>query len=261
MKIISKLSAAAVAAVIALTGVQAEAQTSRLPQILEAGKIRVGTTGDFNPMTVRDITTGSFKGFEIDAANKLAADMGVEVEFVTTDWRNMVAGVLAGNYDIVMSGTSIDMNRAKVVGYTNPYIHVGTVPMTLRRNAERFQTWEDANQAGVRVAVILGTVFEQQARAVFPNATVVTVEAPATGFQEVLSGRADVTITSNIDAASIMERFEAMTVLGDAELQYRRPLGYIVPQGDHVLINYLNAWLAMNQANGFFDELARKWGL
>jgi cyclohexadienyl dehydratase len=261
MTIISKLAGMIAGLVAICLAVSPPAQAdSRLQKILESGVIKVGTTGDFNPMTIRDVASGEYKGFEIDAANRLAKDLGVKVEFVATDWKTMVAGVLSDKYDIVMSGTSIDVGRAKVVGYTMPYVYVGTVPMTLKTNAGRFKTWDDANKPGVKVSVILGTIFEQQAREAFPNATIVTVEAPATGYQEVLAGRADVTISSNVDAASIAQRFEAMQQFG-GEVRNRRPLGYITAQDDFVFINFLNAWLAINEANGFFKDLSSRWGL
>ncbi|MEL6798556.1 MAG: transporter substrate-binding domain-containing protein [Pseudomonadota bacterium] len=257
MKLWSIVTGAVMAVGLATSAV---AQSS-LESVLESGVLRVGTTGDFNPMTVRDVASGSYKGFEIDVANALAEDLGVTVEFVPTEWKTMVAGVLSDKYDIVMSGTSISVGRAKVVGYTNPYIFVGTVPMTLKENADKFTSWEDANAEGIKVAVILGTVFEQQARAAFPNAEIVTVEAPATGFQEVLSGRADVTITSNVDAASIMERFDAITTFAPDEVRAQRPLAYITQQDNQSLLNFMNAWLALKSAGGFFDEMKAKWNL
>jgi cyclohexadienyl dehydratase len=261
MKAFSKFTGIC-ALLVTFFAVSAQAQApSRLQQILAAGVIRIGTTGDFNPMTIRDVANDEYKGFEIDAANKLAADLGVKAEFVPTDWKTMVAGVLSNKYDIVMSGTSIDVGRAKVVGYTMPYIFVGTVPMTLKSNAERFKTWDDANKQGVKVAVSLGTVFEQQAKVAFPNATLVSVEAPATGYQEVLAGRADVTISSNVDAASITQRFDAITQFGKDDIRNQRPLGYITAQDDQVFINFLNSWLSVQQANGFFKRLSAKWGL
>jgi cyclohexadienyl dehydratase len=207
----SLISAFAFVAAIGASAVSATADSS-LEKILADGVLRVGTTGDFNPMTVRDVASGGYVGFEIDAAQTLADDLGVELELVPTDWKTMVAGVLSDKYDIVMSGTSISVGRAKVVGYSNPYSYAGTVPMALNSNMDTYKTWDDANKEGVKVAVVLGTVFEEQARASFPNATIVTVEAPASGYQEVLSGRADVAVTSNVDAASIMKNFDNIVV-------------------------------------------------
>ena len=63
----TKLLFLAVAAVAVAAPAQAQ-EKSRLLQIVERGTLRVGTTGDFNPMSIRDPATKSFKGYEIDAA-------------------------------------------------------------------------------------------------------------------------------------------------------------------------------------------------
>ena len=48
---------------------------------LKAGQIRVGTTGDWNPMTFKDPSTNKYKGFEIEIVTHLSKDMGVRVNF------------------------------------------------------------------------------------------------------------------------------------------------------------------------------------
>ena len=45
---------------------------SRLQEILDAGVLRVGTTGDWNPMTMKDPATNSYRGFDIDVTTELA---------------------------------------------------------------------------------------------------------------------------------------------------------------------------------------------
>ena len=92
---------------------QAPAATgrSRLHQILERGTVRVGTTGDFNPMSFRDTTTNSYQGFDVEAMTQLAADTGVRVEWVQTEWAQIVAGLGANRFDI-FSGASVTMPRA-----------------------------------------------------------------------------------------------------------------------------------------------------
>ena len=54
---------------------------SKLDQILASGELKVGTTGDWDPMTMKDPATNKYKGFDIDVMNELAKDMGVKVVF------------------------------------------------------------------------------------------------------------------------------------------------------------------------------------
>ena len=50
--------------------------------IKKSGELRVGTTGDWDPMSMKDPKTNKYKGFDIDVMNELAKDLGVKVKFV-----------------------------------------------------------------------------------------------------------------------------------------------------------------------------------
>ena len=249
----------AAAAFVALAGL-AEAAESRLKRILDSGVLRVGTTGDWNPMTMRDPATNSYKGYDIDMLTELAADLGVKVEFVATDWKTLVQGIQADKYDITGSA-SLSPARAKVAGFSDPYFELATVPLTLKKNAGRFKDWADLDKPEVTVAATLGTVQEQQVKQFFPNAKHKIVEAPARDFQEVLAGRADAHITSNVEAATLVERYPEMMIVPVAAPRARTPIAMMLPQDDQVWINYVNHWIRLKRARGFFDELALKWRL
>ena len=134
---------------------QSNAQTpakSRLAQILERGSVRIGTTGDFNPMSFRDPGSNEYKGFDIAAMTELAKDMGVKIEWVVTEWAQLVAGISANRFDI-FSGASVNMARARTAAFTLPYLEAGTVPLSLKANAQKFKTWDSINAAGVKVSL------------------------------------------------------------------------------------------------------------
>jgi cyclohexadienyl dehydratase len=238
--------------------VGAQAQ-SALNEVLDSGVLKVGTTGDWNPMTLRDPATNSYKGFDIDVMTELAADLGVEVEFVPTDWKTLVNGVVAGKYHMTGSA-SISPARMKVAGFSESYIAVEIFPFTTPDLADKFDGYDSINQPGVTVATTLGTTFEAMAREWFPTAEIKVVEAPARGFQEVLSGRADVFITSNIEGATLEEKFGVVRVPG-TEPRAPTPIAMLLPQDDQVWINYVNNWVKVKQAQGFFDETRAKWGI
>jgi cyclohexadienyl dehydratase len=249
----------AAAAFVALAGL-AEAAESRLKRILDSGVLRVGTTGDWNPMTMRDPASNSYKGYDIDMLSELAADLGVKVEFVAADWKTLVQGIQADKYDITGSA-SLSPARAKVAGFSDPYFELATVPLTLKKNAGRFKDWADLDKPEVTVAATLGTVQEQQVKQFFPNAKHKIVEAPARDFQEVLAGRADAHITSNVEAATLVERYPEMMIVPVTAPRARTPIAMLLPQDDQVWINWVNHWIRLKRARGFFDELALKWRL
>ncbi len=251
-----------VTAAVSTAGQQVRAQAtgkSRLAQILERGSVRIGTTGDFNPMSFRDPGTNEYKGFDIAAMEQLAKDLGVKVEWVVTEWAQLVAGIASNRFDI-FSGASVSMARAKTAAFTLPYLEAGTVPLSLKTNAAKFNSWESINTVGTRVSVSMGTVFEEQARRHFPKAEIKGVQAPATGYQEVLSNRADVTITSNVEASTLVKRFDQLTInVPGAEMRNKRPFAYVVAQDDFTWLNYVNTWVTLKKSEGFFDALEQQW--
>lgn len=236
----------------------ANAQESRLHQILKTGELRVGTTGDWNPMSMRDPANNSYRGFDIDVMTELAKDLGVELKFVPTDWKSIVNGIVADKYDLTTSA-SITPQRIATVGFSGTYFQVGTVPLTLRKNVGRINNWDAINQPDVKVAVTLGTSQEQQVKRFFPEADIKAIEAPARDYQEVLAGRADVSVTSNLEAATLMQTYPEITIVPVDGPRAPADLAFMVEQTDVVWLNYLNHWIQIKENNGFFDEAIQKW--
>ena len=253
---ILKTAAAALVAIGVAGAAQAQ---SALNDILDSGKLKFGTTGDWNPMSTRDVASNSYQGFDIDVAKELAKDLGVEIEFVPTDWKTLVNGVVAGKYHMTGSA-SMSAARMKVAGFSESYLSADIYPFTVESKADRFDGWDSVNNAEVRVATTLGTTFEKLVREWFPNAEIKVVEAPARGYQEVIAGRADVFITSNIEGATLAQKFPVVRV-NNAPARAPAAIAMLLPQGDQVWINYVNNWIKIKKLGGFFAATKAKWGL
>lgn len=260
MRLIKSITTAATLAIISF-GVASYAHAeSALKDILNSGELKVGTTGDWNPMTMKNPATNSYTGYDIDVMTELAKDMGVKVTFVPTDWKTLVSGVTSGKYHMTGSA-SVSAARAKAAGYSTSYFSLATVPLVLKKNAGKFKDWDDLNKSDVTVAATLGTTQEKQVKQFFPDAKYKIVEAPARDFQEVLAGRADAHITSNVEAYKLVEKYSNMMVVPVSAPKAPTPIAMLLPQGDQVWINYVNTWIALKTERGFFDMLGKKWKL
>lgn len=242
------------------TAMPATAADSVLTDILSKGVLKVGTTGDWNPMAIRDPATNSYKGYDIDIMTELAKDMGVKLEFVATDWKTLVNGIVGGNYHMTGSA-SISPKRMKVAGFSSSYIAVEILPFTTADKIDRFSGWDSINKPEVAVSATLGTTFEKQVKEWFPNAKIKIVESPALGHMEVISGRADVFVTSNIEGATLMEKFDTIKAIKVEKARSPALIAMLLPQSDQVWINYVNNWIAIKKERGFFNTIAAKWKL
>ena len=216
--------------------------SSSLDKILSSGELRVGTTGDWDPMTIKDPATNKYRGFDIDVMNELAKDMGVTIKFVPAEWKTIVSGITSGRYDISTSVTKTP-KRAEVAGFTNTYYKYGTVPLVLKKNLKKFPTWDSLNDGKVTIATTLGTSQEEKAKEFFPKSKLNSVEAPARDFQEVLAGRADGNITSSTEANKLVIKYPQLAIVPDGE---KNPafLAMMVGKGDDKWKNYVNEWIS-----------------
>ena len=243
---------------VLLLTVTAQAE-SKLQTILKNKELRVGTTGDWDPMSVKDPATNSYKGFDIDVMNELAKDMGVKVKFVPTDWKTIVSGITADRYDISTSVTKTH-KRAEVAGFTETYYKYGTVPLVLKKNLKKFSTWDSLNNKDVTIATTLGTSQEEKAKEFFPKSKLKSVEAPARDFQEVLAGRADGNITSSTEANKLVITYPELAIVQDGE---KNPafLAMMVSKDDKEWNDYVSKWINDKKTSGFFTNLLAKYNL
>ena len=233
--------------------------SSVLDDIVQSGVLKVGTTGDFPGWSFKNPETDKYEGFDIDVAKKLASDMGVDVEFVPTDWKNLVSGVVSSKYHMT-SSASITAQRALTAGYTDSYYGTGTVAMTLAKNNSEIDNWQSIDESK-SIAVTMGTVFENEAKKSFPDSKIIAVEAPAREYQEVLSGRADVSLTSKVDALKLVTLYPELSIVNLDEPKNAKLFAILVPREDQEWINFINHWIADQKNKGFFDQTAAKFGL
>jgi len=247
-----------IATILILSTVVANADT-KLQNILKSGELKVGTTGDWDPMTMKDPATNKYKGFDIDVMKELAKDMGVKIKFVPAEWKTIVAGITANRYDISTSVTKTP-KRAEVAGFTETYYKYGTVPLVLKKNSKKFSTWKSLNNKDVTIATTLGTSQEEKAKEFFPKSKLKSVEAPARDFQEVLAGRADGNITSSTEANKLVIKYKQLTIVNDGE---KNPafLAMMVPKKDKVWNDYVSKWINEKKSSGFFKSLLAKYNL
>jgi cyclohexadienyl dehydratase len=253
------LSVIALFVALSNDGPVAGADDSLLRQIVQRGVLRVGTTGDYYPFSMRNPTTGFYEGYDIDVAKQLAQDLGVRLEFVQTSWPLVVAGIVSHKYDVGAGGLTMTLERLKSVSFSDSYVEVPVVPLIRVADASKYRRWQDLNAQGIRIAAELGTSSEMIARANLPNATFVVVEPPAHAFQEVQAGRADAAVQDILAYARVV-RMNPDLMLIDTDNPVGNNLdGVMTAQGDQIWLNWLNSWIKTHQHDRFFDRLHDKW--
>ena len=126
MKTIKAMALAACVGLASLaTAGSAHADGVTIEGIKKAGVLRVGSWLQYEPEMWKDLKTGEIKGFWMDMARKMAKDLGVEVQFIDSDWDGLIPGLQSGKFDIVLAQMAITSKRALAVDFAKPWEAVG----------------------------------------------------------------------------------------------------------------------------------------
>ena len=168
---------------------------SRLDEILQRGVVRVGMTGDYLPFSALDKATGKFSGFDVDMAEQLGKALGVRVDYVRTSWPQLMRDFEADQFDIVMGGVSVTLDRQKKGLFSTPILREGKTPIARCADTAKYQSIDDIDRAGTRVIVNTGGTNERFARAHVKHAEIQLYDDNVTIFDEIANGHADLMIT------------------------------------------------------------------
>ena len=168
---------------------------SVIDDAVKRGKLVVLAT--FVPWAMRD-KKGDLIGFEIDVSRQLAEDMGVEVELVPTAWDGIIPALLAGKFDVIITGMVHKPARNLTVNFSKPYAHlnVGMAANKALAAKDGLETMEDWNSSKVTLTIKRGTAPGETAARLFPKARVRQFDDDAQALQDVLNGNAHAFLTS-----------------------------------------------------------------
>jgi polar amino acid transport system substrate-binding protein len=242
---------------MAASTISASAQ-SMLEEVVQRGTLRVGMS-TFVPWAMRD-KKGELIGFEIDVANKVAKDMGVEIEFVPTAWSGIIPALLAKKFDIIIGGLSVTPERNLTINFTIPYAHSGQQMAANTALTKDIKSLEQYNDAAVTIACRRGSVSCDAAQKQFPNATLRQFDDDAQAFQEVVNGNAHGMISSAPKPRFWSEAYpDKVYVANNGENLTRGDEAFGLRKGDVDSLNFFSNWILVNTSNGWLQETHDRW--
>ncbi|MBQ3278420.1 MAG: transporter substrate-binding domain-containing protein [Clostridia bacterium] len=127
-----------------------------LDEIKESGKINIGVFSDKNPFGYVD-ENGEYQGYDVYFARRIGKDLGVEVNFVSTEAANRVEYLETGKVDIILANFTVTAERAEKVDFALPYMNVALGVVSPKSRVIR-----DLSEIGAedQVIVISGTTAE-----------------------------------------------------------------------------------------------------
>ena len=238
---------------------QSLSSDSVLEAIKKRGTLRIGLS-TFVPWAMRD-KKGDLIGFEIDVGKRVAADMGVEVEHIPTAWDGIIPALLAGKFDVIISGMSITMKRNLTVNFTHPYANTGYILVASTAMAQKkgLKTLEDYNSSDITIATRRASTGAIAAQKNFPKAKLIYFDDGTMGIQETANGKVDATTSTPPKAAYDIEKRPGKLFVVDRTLMSPTREAFAVRKGDPDILNWFNNWIDNVKASGWLQERHAYW--
>ncbi len=265
MKITRRFLGAAMAAAIgasasmpafAQSATQGLSSESVIEAIKERGALKIGLSL-FKPWSMRDLN-GDLIGFELDVGRQLAEDMGVEVEFIPTSWDGIIPALVAGNFDVIISGMTVTPQRNLTVNFSTPYAYSGMTILANTAMTEGF-TLADYNSEEITFAARRGATPATVIAEMFPKATLLLFDEDGAATQEVLNGNAHATMASEPGPSEdARDNPETLSVPFNQAFKAGGE-GFAMRKGDPDALAFFNSWITARTNTGWLKERHDYW--
>lgn len=233
--------------------VNAAKDKDSLQRVKDAGKLTVVGSGGYPPFNYFD-DNGKVVGFDVDVGQAIAERLGVELNYVTSDWDGLVEGLRNKRYDGILGSMAITEERLKVVDFSDPYYYSGA-QLIVRGDSGI----TDPNQMkGKTIGVTTGTNYVGDAEAL--GAGVSLYQDDNATLMELINGRIDGIITDRLVALKAMEEMSGGSDLALAGKILRlEEMGIAINKDDVTLLARVNEILEEIRKDGTLSEISKKW--
>ena len=230
-------------------------------EIKESGTINIGVFSDKSPFGYVD-EYGEYQGYDVYFANRIAQDLGVEINYVSTEAASRIEYLQTGKVDIILANFTVTEERAEEVDFALPYMNVA---LGVVSHDDRVIT--DLSEIGPddQIIVISGTTAETYLVKNYPDIKLQKFDTYASAKEAFENGTGVAWANDNTEVIAFAIENEGYTV-GIDELGNADTIAPAVSKGNESLLNWLNDEIKALGEEQFFHAdfeatLAETYGL
>ena len=233
----------------------ASAGSDLLSTIQNRGTLIVALEGAWQPWSFHD-KSDTLVGYDVEVSRAIAEKLGVEPEYVESDWDSLFAGMDAGRYDMVCNGVEVTEERSKTYDFTTPYGYIHTA-LAVKKDNDSITSFEDLD--GKTTANSLASTYMELAESY--GATVQGIDTLEETIQLLTAGRIDATLNADVSF------YDYLNVHPDADFKlvaFTEEASHVaIPlrKGDETatLLEAINNAIEELRADGTLSELSEKY--
>ena len=227
----------------------------QLAAIQTNGKLVVALEGAWQPWSYHD-ESDTLVGYDVEVSRAIAEKLGVEPEYVESDWDSLFAGLDAGRFDIVCNGVEVTDERAKTYDFTTPYGYIHTA-LAVRKDNEDIKSFEDLK--GKTTANSLASTYMELAESY--GATVQGIDTLEETIQLLTAGRIDATLNADVSFYDYLNVHPDADFKLVAQTEDASHVAIPVRKGDDSasLLEAINTAIEELRADGTLNALGEKY--
>lgn len=218
-----------------------------LDEIQESGTVKIGVFSDKNPFGYVD-ENGEYQGYDIYFAERIAEDLGVEVEYVSTEAASRIEYLQTGKVDIILANFTVTEERAEEVDFALPYMNVALGVVSPDSNV--ITDLDDLGEDDA-VIVISGTTAETYLTENYPELTLQKYDTYAAAKEALENGNGVAWANDNTEVIAFANQNEGYTV-GIPSLGSQDTIAPAVSKGNTTLLDWLNEEIVALGEEEFF---------
>lgn len=218
-----------------------------LDEIKESGTVNIGVFSDKNPFGYVD-ENGTYQGYDVYFAERIGKDLGVEINYVSTEAASRVEYLETGKVDIVLANFTVTEERAQKVDFALPYMNVALGVVSHEDNVI-----QSLDQIGAddQVIVISGTTAETYLEKNHPDIKLQKFDTYATAKTSFENGTGVAWANDNTEVIAYALENEGY-VVGIPSLGSQDTIAPAVSKGNTTLLNWLNDEIKALGKENFF---------